>query len=421
MKRINDFEDDTPIFHRYGNIKFIDFVVYCLNIAIGSGALKLGFAFRAGLLFSLIISIIIAILSFYSLELYAITAAHYHVSTFEDIWKSAFSEWGSNVLAVFSILFALINIMSYYQFLQGSVITVVTLIIELFDNSSHKAETIGNYQFLIGLLIAFIFSVPFCLSTNYRATINISYISMGAFILLLIYIIIRFAVDVSKTGFDPNHEFKLFDTSDYCVGCISSFILAYIIYPIEWPNLMYFKNSSRKGISFLFLTIIISCFVIYSLIGIFSYFTFFSKNTGGMVMNFYPQENTLDKILLIIGHFLSFIVVIFTMLVRINVCRYSLYKILVKKDNLTPETWSLFGIAFSLIGCTLSNLPTDVTDIISKIGDIIAAFYMFFIPSIIFIRGHGKSRLFYLFMAILEMIVGVGAIVFLIYYDFVDA
>ena len=56
--------DYTPFFRNFVNIRFEDFTVYCLNVAIGSGALKLGYAFRAGLIFSLIIFIKILLLIF---------------------------------------------------------------------------------------------------------------------------------------------------------------------------------------------------------------------------------------------------------------------------------------------------------------------------------------------------------------------
>lgn len=416
---LRDFDDDTPMFYRYGNVKFLDFIVYCLNIAIGSGALKLGYAFRAGIIFSLIVGIVVAVFSFYSLQLYVLTASHYHASTFEEIFRVAFSEWASILLAIFSIIFATINLMGYYQFLQGSVITFVSFIIELFDDTSEESEEIANYQFLIGIIITIVFSVPFCSSTNYRNTIFVSYIAMGAFAILFLYVIVRFGITVSKDGFDPNHELKLFDVKEHCLDCFSCFILAYLIYPLEWPSLKNSKNSSKKGLTLLFFTLIVSCCSIYCLIGIFGYLTFFSKNTGGSILNYYPTETKTDQVLLIIGHVLSFVLVIFTMLVRINVCRFSLVKIFERKDSLSPETWSLFGIIFSLIGCVLSNLPSNITDVLGKIGDLIAAVYMFFIPAVIFIRSHGKSRPFYLIVAILELLAGIGSLVFLIYFSFI--
>lgn len=413
-------EEDTPLFRNFGNVKFIDFVVYCLNVAIGSGALKLGYAFRAGLLFSIIINIIVAILSFYSLHLYALAASHYHSGTFKDIWKSAFSEWSSDILAIANVLFALINVMGYYQFLQGSAMTIIRLMLRISTTDENKTlDTVSHYQFLIGFIITIVFSCPFCLSLNQQTVILVSYISMGAFILLVLYVIVRFSVTVSKDGFDPNHEFKLIDFPDYAVGCISSFILAYMIYPLEWPNLKDSRNGSKKGLTYLFSTIIISCFTLYLLMGIFSYFSFFSKNTGGSILNFYPEDKISDLIFLIIGHILSFIMVLFTMLVRINVCRFSFIKIFDKSSKSNPDNWGPLGITFSFLGCTLSNCSSIVSDNLGKIGDLIAAFYMFFIPPIIYLRGHGKSKLFYLFMSIIELIVGCAAFIFLFYYDFI--
>lgn len=410
---------DTPIFQHFGKIKFVDFIVYCLNVAIGSGALKLGYAFRAGLLFSIIISLIVAVFSYFSFNLYVLAASHYHSSTFKDIWKKAFSEWSSDVLSVTNILFALVNVMGYYQFLQGSVITIVRLLLTLVGSDEKTNNSVSNYQFIIGFIISLVFSVPFCTSSNPHTVIIVSYVSMFSFVLLVLYVIVRFIIDTSKNGFDPNHEFKLFDIPDYCVGCISSFILAYLIYPLEWPSLNGYRNSSKIGLQKLFIAMITTCFILYLLMGVFAYFSFFSKNTGGSILNFYPQETQSDLIFLAIGHILSFIMVVFTMLVRINVCRFSFIKIFDKSESSNPENWGPLGITFSLLGCTLSNCPAVVTDNLGKVMDIVAAFYMFFIPPIIYLRGYGKSSKLYLTISIIELIVGIGTIVFLLYFDFI--
>lgn len=411
---------DTPIFHHFGNIKFVDYIVYCLNVAIGSGCLKLGYAFRSGFLFSIIVSIVVAILSYHSLNLYVLAASHYHSSTFKDIWKKGYSSWSSDVLAVSNILFAVVNVMGYYQFLQGSAITIVLLILQLFDATDKMIQSVINYQFLIGILISVIFSCPFCASTKQSTVIIVSYVSMMAFILLLLYVIVRFSIIIRRNGFDPNHEFKIFDIPDYCVGCISSFILAYLIYPLEWPSLNGYRNCSKRGLQKLFMTMISSCFVLYLLMGMFSYFTFFSKNTGGLILYFYPEETKGDLVFLILGHMLSFIMVMFTMLVRINVCRFSFIKIFDKSESTNPDNWGPLGITFALLGCTLANCPAVVTDNLGKIMDLVAAFYMFFIPPILYLRGYGKSIKFHFVVSIIELIVGIGTIPFLFYFNFIS-
>lgn len=158
--------------------------------------------------------------------------------------------------------------------------------------------------------------------------------------------------------------------------------------------------------------------------GVFGYFSFFSSNTGGSILNFYLEETNGDLIFLIIGHILSFIMVIFTMLVRINVRRFSFIKIFEKSSNSNVENCGPFGITFALLGCTLSNCPAVVTDNLNYLGDLIAAFYMFFIPPIIYLRGYGKTNKFILLnkfylISIIDIIVGCRTLVFLFYFDFI--
>lgn len=227
-------EEDTPLFRIFGNVKFVDFIVYCLNVAIGSGALKLGAAFRAGLIFSFMVSIVVAILSFYSLHLHALAASHYNAGTFKDIWKSCFSEFSLDISSSVNVIFGLTNVMGYYQFLQGWKITIIRMILVLSTNKDNKTvETIQNYQLPIGFLVTLIFSCPFCVSKSQSTVFLVSYISMGAFVLLVLYVIVRFSIGVYNNEFDPNHEIKMFDVPNYAVRCLSSFILAYLIYPLE--------------------------------------------------------------------------------------------------------------------------------------------------------------------------------------------
>ena len=155
---------DKPIFSKIGTVKFQDFVACCLNSCIGTGALRLGSAFNSGILASHIFNIIAALVSFYSIKLYVLSASRFHESTFEEIWTAAFSRSTVIIPAVTSVVSSASNIMSYINFLQGSVVTILSMIIKLAMNDSDEIiEKIERYVFLIGLIIVIVFLFPVCL------------------------------------------------------------------------------------------------------------------------------------------------------------------------------------------------------------------------------------------------------------------
>ena len=120
----------------------------------------------------------------------------------------------------------------------------------------------------------------------------------------------------------------------------------------------------------------------------FAYFTFFSVNIGGLVLNFsvkaLQSDDTLEKL-----------------------CRFSFLTI-----------GHCYCIVFALLVCTLSYCHAVVTDNLGKIMNLVAAFYMFFIQPILYLRYYGKSNTFQMVISIIELFVGVGTVAFLFYFDF---
>lgn len=420
MKLKTEKGDDKPIFRRLGSLNFVDFMFYCLNLAIGTGTLRLGTAFTSGFLFSHLLNTFVALVTLYSLKLYVLSAAHYQENTFEDMWRHAFPKYTIFIPAVCSICKPLQTCMSYLAFLQGSVVTIITQIIQLVEpGETEVTSKLSNYKLLIGFLLIVLIWVPTSFSVNVRYNVHISYISILLFIIVFIYIIAQFIVIVKRDGFDPQHRFKLFDLKDHVTSSIMAFAFAYNLYPFSWPGLRHHKDPSMKSLSNTFIISIVTCYIIYALVGTFSYLTFFDTKSGS-VLDLYPRDTLMEKVLIIVGNLFTFIYVLFTIPLRLNGCRYNILNTLHKRAEFTPDVWGPTGIIIALIALVLANSDEEIRGYFSSAGDVLTIILMF-LTTVLYLRGYGTSIKLHFVGAIIEALILLAAFVFIIYNDVVGA
>lgn len=270
---------------------------------------------------------------------------------------------------------------------------------------------------MFGLVIFIVLCVPASISTDLKFVVITSYISLAFFFCLLIYVIVRFCVMVSRDGFDPNHRFKLFDVKDNISSSISSLTYAYLFYPFAWPGLRHARNSTVKGLTNMFAATIIIAFILYSIMGTFSYLSFFNENTGGIILDYYPSDTTTNEILLIIGHIFTFVYILLTVPVVLNPARYILLNCINKRDSFPTEIWALIGITLSLISLFLANTPDRISDIIFIITDLLTLILLFIFPPIFYLRGFGTKNKLHFVGSIFEILIGLALISFMIYLD----
>lgn len=418
MKSKRDINEDKYIFTRIGTLNSVEFICCILNSIIGSGALRLGSSFNSGIIFSHILNIFVALVSIYSVRLFVYAAAYYHESTFEEIWSVAFSNKTKIIPAICSVLSSFTNVMSYLSFLQNSFVQILSMLILLINEEAQETvDQIERYSLLIGLGIIVIFCVPICMSSNLRLVAVLSFISLFFFGGVFIYIIARFIEKVCKDGFDPNHRLKLFDIKDNISTSISSLTYAYLFYPFAWPGLRHSRKPTVKNLLNAFNITILITFIIYTIMGTFSYLTFFDENTGGVILDYYPSNTKTNQVLMLVSHIFVFIYIMFTIPVVLNPSRYIILNYINKKDEFPLEIWSLIGITLSLISLLLANFPDNITDIIYNIADILTLSLLFIFPPILYLKGYGKSNKLHLVGAIFEIILGAAVISFMLYLD----
>lgn len=419
MKSTREINEDKLIFNKVGTLSSAEFICVVMNTIIGTGVLKLGSAFNSGIIFTHLLNIFVAFVSVYSIKLFVLAAAFYHESTFEEIWGVAFSQKTSFIPAICSILSSFTNVMSYLSYLQSSSVQILSMLILLIDEEAEEAvETIEQYSLLIGLVIMIVFCVPTCTSYSLQYVVILSMISLSLFGVVFVYIIGRFIQIVHDDGFNAEHRLKLFDLKDNISNSIPSLTYAYLFYPFAWPGLRHSKNPTVKNLSKTFYLTIFITYVIYSIVGTISYFSFFNLNTGGIILDYYKSDTKTNMVLMLVSHLITFFYIMFTIPVVLNPSRYVILNFINKRESFPLEIWALIGLTLSLISFLLGNFPGNIVDIIFCIADILTLLLLFFFPSILYLKGYGMSNKWHFFGAIGEIILGIAAISFMLYLDF---
>lgn len=419
MQRLTgDIGDEKPIFSTKGTLTSTEIIFCCLNLAIGTGPLKLGQIASTGPIFAIALLLIIGILGYCSLKLYVLAAAHYHEGTFEEIWPSAFSRSTIFIPVFCSIVSACADSISYTQFVESTVITIATKIIHLVDETNTELiSEIESHSFLIGCCVLVLFFLPTSFSTNIKYVVYLSYVKIVAFGLLLIYVIVRCIQNLIRFGFDPTHSFKLFNIKDNTLSAISTGIFAYSIFPFTYPNLRHCNIPTVPHLSKMFLYNMITLFLIYFVMGLFNYLTFVGTNTDGSILDYYPEITRTDIILLVVGNFFPLIHVASIIPIRLNSIRYIILNAIHKTDTFTKSVWSLLGVILSITFVVLSTLPDDYLNIVFIFSDALAAILQFVVPPIFYLKAYGLKNKGMFLLSIVVLLVGLASVAFMLYVD----
>lgn len=409
---------EKPIFMQRGMLSSVDMAFCCINSAVGLGSLKLGAIFTIGFLSSYILFIIIWFLNFYSLKLLVLSANYYHESTFEEIWKSAFSRTTMFIPAIISILSSLVDMTAYVQAIQSSVISICSKIVVLVsDEADQITSDFIEYKMLIGCAVFILFLLPVCFTASPSSMAIISYFSVSFILIFTLYVIFMFAYLVKKNGFDPTHSFSLFKVKGNYAKSLSTLVFAFTFYPLTYPGIRHAKESTKSSLTRMFLFTMIFILVDYLIIGTFSYLTFFDKNVNGTILNYYPENSKSEKILSIFGHIISLIYILLTIPFRLNSCRYIILNAINGASTFPNDIWIFIGVIMALFALSFANLTDNYLNILFIISDVMASFLLFIFTPLFYLKAYKCSEGFNAFMSILLLIFGVLTAALMIVYD----
>lgn len=409
---------EKPIFKQKGTLKPLDMICCCINSAIGLGSLKLGAIYNIGLLSTYALSLLIWFFTFYSLKLLVLSATFYEESTFEEIWRLAFSKVTMFIPGTVSILSSLVDMIGYVKSIQESVISILRKILILFSEEKMEISTeFENYKMIIGCFVFVLFLLPVCFTVSLNAMSVLSYISVCAIFLFTIYVIAMFFYLMKKNGFDVNHNFSLVNLKGNYAKSLSTLVFAFTFYPLTYPGIRHVKNSSRQNLTKIFFWSMIFIFFDYAIIGTFSYLSFFEKNNNGTILDYYPEDTETEKILSILGNILSLVYVLMTIPFRLNSCRYIILNAISNATMFPVDIWVFVGVIISLFALSLANLTDEIVDVLFVISDVMSSLLLFIFTPIYYLKAFKFSNKCNAFMSILLLIIGALTTAFMITYD----
>lgn len=409
--------NEKPIFRQKGILSSKDMIICCVNSAVGVGILKMGAAFTSGLIVSILVLFIVCFLSYYSFKLLVLSAAKCHESTFEEIWKSEFSSKTIIVPVFFTSFSMLLSMVSYMREIQSSAITICSkILVVATDQSDSITPKLQTYKMLVGSAVFVLFLIPVCCVAHVSSLVTMSYVSNCFLFLFLIYLIVMFGYEVKRVGFDPKHNFKLYQFKGHLTTCLSTTIFAFNIHPLTYPGMKHVKDSTQSNLLLIFRITMIIIMANYFIAGLFSYLTYFDENTG-IILDYYPENTETEKILMIIGRILAFGFILLTIPFRLNACRYVILSSISDILSFPPEIWTFTGIIISLLALSLANLTEKFLTTLFIFSNIMASFLLFIFTPIFYLKANGTSDHLHAFISISFLVIGVISIIVIILVD----
>ncbi|OHT15286.1 Transmembrane amino acid transporter protein [Tritrichomonas foetus] len=403
MKKKPGDNPDVMFISRRGLLTVWQLVAVAANSAIGIGTLRLGSAYSTGLIPTIVINIVIALFTFYALKFYVWSAAFYHESTYEEIMSVGFSPRMAIISGACSILSTFVFLADYFSF-------ITTHIIELMNQIDTDLPYYITNPYIIGLFLSIIFFIPVSLSNRLIFVVYISYLELLCFFIIFLYVVVNFFIRVHTYGFDPNHQFSFFRLNMGITDTISTYNYAYVICPFAWPGMRHALEPTVNNMSRMFRNVVIIAFVSYTLMGLFSYLTFFDENTGGIILDYY-EKDWINFVISII----CVLFILFSSPLLLNNMGYIILNVIDKTDNFPQGIWAMMGISLVAIVVVISNLSDNYWVYISYCGDIFASFTVYIFPAVFYLRAYGKSCFVHLVGAIAVIIAGLLSVGHVIY------
>lgn len=377
-------------------------IITIISIAVGTGPTKLGYIYRCGIILGPLLSIIFGAITMYNCWIFCVLAGAVKASTFDEIWAKIYNKPTSTISTTVAVAVSVLVMMFYFDFISSSVIS-------LFEIYFPNIPQIFLVNYTILIIVALTLEMFFVFTHNLRVITSVMKFKMFIIAYLIFIIIYKFCSTVIKEGFDPKHQLVYFNFHHNFVSTCGSLFTFYLSFPIAWPGLNNFKENSVKSLVKTFSLATIILFVIYNVMGIFSYFTFFNQNEGGIVFDYYENGwlKTTGYLSLIVSNILS---IPFVM----NPGRYLLIKQAFPIQDIPKNIWIFIGICEVIISLFISTTYTKFGTVLWIICDAFTPIILCVIPSLLFMKFFGKKHPLHFVLCIIDFIIGIVFTVILV-------
>lgn len=370
---------------------------------IGTGPLKLGYAYKCGVVLASLLTILFAVFGFMASHLFLKTAAHHKASTFEEQWRAAFGKRTIIIPAVTSFSIFWILAIFYLQFLVSSMTNIIL------ESKRDVSPYLISPYVEMGMIF-FTFGIFTIYNYSVSALFRVSVIASFCIILLVIHTIYWFIRTCIEVGFDPTKSIKYFSIDDSLGDCIGSLLTAYCYQPLSFPGLRHIKDLTLKSGNRIFFFVMTIVCIIYLIFGITGYFTFFDKITSDLILNQYPK-----CFIVFIANIAVFVLILCSLPSVFSAARYSLLSTIFNQYEIDRYIWVTFGIVMFISGIAISTLSNRIKKIIYFLCNISAISVSYGMPSILYLKTYGMKEKINTALAIILIFVSAAGLSFMTY------
>lgn len=271
---------------RSGAIKMWQLVILWMNGMIGTGFMKVGFAVRTGVGAFVAVLILMLLVTQMSNWFMYQTALVTDCYSYDDIWAAAYGH-KTRIIPVFVFMLVSFGFVSMY-YVNAAVIYEGMVL--------HTITAFGGpfyYNRIFVLSCFWLVGVAPCVflcRTPLRMVgpSIVALVSAGCLVVYAIYVAVG---EFNMNGFDPQKKMEWFDGM-MLADALASLNQAFLFAPINLVALRAFPEASVTVASRASWITVLTGAVLYSAIGLLTYFTLFDVNTGEIFMMYFETGVT---------------------------------------------------------------------------------------------------------------------------------
>lgn len=363
------------IFHMpmHEESSLFDAFQFCLNTAIGSGTLMVPYCYTAGVGLYLIISLIFAVICYFTLAFLAESGYFVHAYDYRGLFAFTFGKskvWIVNCI----ILCVQIGAATIYFLWNGR------LMPKLLGTCDMKPP-LSSYRFWT-VLVSLTCAIPLVCLKSIHVLEKLSILCSVTTLLLIVHAFYWLIVHIKVNGFDPQHKFCWFNFNHAAITSFSINTMAYNCHLNFFSALEPMRKATVGRARKLARTTVISAFVLYNVYGIVTYLDLFDRIRGSSLEYYYPG-NIFTKVTLI-G--LIFMLVVSVPLI-LWAARFSLIHLIWKDEQTTTLKWILIGVVLSVVSTGLATISKNIIIFFEIVGGVFTPILIYFMPSVFYIKN----------------------------------
>ncbi|KAJ6244537.1 amino acid transporter [Anaeramoeba flamelloides] len=345
---------------------------------LGIGTVSVAFVLKAGgLILGLLILIVSAMLSQYTLRLLARCAKIYRIQTYGDLASLTFGKKGKRFTTFIIFLLCMGSQIGYIRFLGDSLPDLVSS----YAGNGLSKDSIWRDEKWLVTFASLVIIYPLCLVKQITKLSFTSALGVSAATWTMVATVIEGCRHFSKDSFDA-HEIKYFHFSIEIFLALPIATFAFICHTALFPVLKGLKQPIEKRSNIITGSAIGISFTVYSIISLFGYFIFFNKTDGDLLNSFSKSSGIANSARIAMSITMCFISPVFFFVTR------DAYV-----ETFMPKTqelkgWKFFVISTVLFAITLIGslyVPNIVVafDLTSAIA---GSLVMFSLPALFYLK-----------------------------------